>query len=355
MAVASRLSVASYRVGKKILVDTQKAGLINSPMLGTRRGVVQQQSTTRRGSRFVHGLVLLCCLIFAVVLMGFSLRWEVQLKNQGGVPGHFDEARPLPLVRTDKKLMRKTKNKKMKKTTIGASNNAVVKLLQPNELKLPTPIIVMGMMKAGTTSIYGYFKCGLDPKMAKLSHYDCNHKKNTPQEKIGLACGKRIRRNLTKMKPRKSAFDTIDGFHLYAEIDGQEKNGGMTLPQWDYLDEVYDQFPMATWILNVRKPEMWLNSVDRWLDLRQRFIDNPYLPDLPRGVGVDDKDMIRFYLRQAERIREFCESHPGLSCVEVNIDQPDAGDIMENAFGIPETCWGNRNANANGTAIWSPM
>jgi hypothetical protein len=43
----------------------------------------------------------------------------------------------------------------------------------------------MGKMKSGTTSIYGYFKCGLDPKMAKLSHYDCNHKKNTPQEKIG--------------------------------------------------------------------------------------------------------------------------------------------------------------------------
>ena len=293
--------------------------------------------------------------------MRLSTRWEVQLKNQrGAITGlhnNIDKARPLPLVRTEKKLMRNTKEKKIKKATTGASasHHAIVKLLQPNELKLPTPIIVMGMMKAGTTSIYGYFKCGLDPKMAKLSHYDCNHKKNTPQEKIGLACGKRIRRNLTKMKPRKSAFDTIDGFHLYAEIDGQEKNGGMTLPQWDYLNEVYDQFPMATWILNVRQPEMWLNSVDRWLDLRQRFIDNPYLPDLPRGVGKDDKDMIRFYLRQAERIREFCASHPNLSCVEVNIDQPDAGDIMENSFGIPTTCWGNRNANANGTAIWSPI
>lgn len=223
-----------------------------------------------------------------------------------------------------------------------------MELFQPSDLKLPTPIIVMGMMKAGTTSIYGYFRCGLDPKTSKLSHYDCRPGKD-PQ-KIGMACGKRIRRNLTKM--RRAAFDSMDNFTLYAEIDGQEMSGGMTLPQWDYIEQIYEHFPSATWILNVRSPEKWLNSVDRWLDLRQRFIDNPYLPDLPRGVGRDDKDMIRFYLRQAERIREFCASHPSLSCVEVPIDSPDAGAIMEEAFGIPKQCYGNRNSN-NGTAIWS--
>jgi hypothetical protein len=46
-------------------------------------------------------------------------------------------------------------------------------LFQPSDLRLPTPILVMGLMKAGTTSIYGYFRCGLDPKISKLSHYDC--------------------------------------------------------------------------------------------------------------------------------------------------------------------------------------
>ena len=46
-------------------------------------------------------------------------------------------------------------------------------LFQPSELHLPTPILVMGLMKAGTTSIYGYFRCGLDPTTTKLSHYDC--------------------------------------------------------------------------------------------------------------------------------------------------------------------------------------
>ncbi len=225
-------------------------------------------------------------------------------------------------------------------------------LLDPTELKLPTPILVMGLMKAGTTSIFGYFQCGLDPQAStgRLSHYDCKHPSGRNHEKIGMACGKRIRRNLTKF--HKAAFDTIDNFTLYAELDAQENNGGMTLPQWDYLEPIYQQFPNATWILNWREPTRWLDSVNRWKDLRKRFVQNAYLPDLPSGVGDDDQDMIHFYEQQAQRIRDFTRDHPSLSLVEVAIDSSDAGIIMERAFGISKSCWRTRNVN-NGTAIWS--
>lgn len=238
-------------------------------------------------------------------------------------------------------------------------------LLHPNDLKLPTPIIVMGLMKAGTTSIYSYFKCGLDPKTSKLSHYDCrpgpptsssnnhNNHNNNNALSIGMSCGKRMRRNLTKLKTKRPAFDTFDDFTLYAELDAQENNGGMTLPQWSYLKDIYEQFPNATWILNIwSHPTKWIQSVDKWQDLRQRFVDNAYLPDLPAGVGKDDKDMIRFYTVQAQRIREFVATHPSLHFVEVEIDMPNAGQIMQDAFGITKECWGKWNVN-NGTAIWT--
>jgi hypothetical protein len=91
-------------------------------------------------------------------------------------------------------------------------------MFQPHELKLSAPFIVMGLMKAGTTSVYGYFQCGLDPNTSKLSHYDCKPKGMDPG-KIGMACGKRMRRNLTKN--HKPAFDTMDDFTLYAELDAQ--------------------------------------------------------------------------------------------------------------------------------------
>ena len=219
--------------------------------------------------------------------------------------------------------------------------------LKPSELKVPAPVIVMGLMKAGTTSIYGYFKCGLDPKASKISHYNCNNERGGT-----MSCGKRIRRNITKMKVK--AFDSIDMFHVYTELDGQEYHGGITVPQWQFLDEIYTHFPNATWIMNLRDPRDWLRSIDRWQDLRQRFIDNSFQPILPKGKGGDDNDMIQFYQTQAQKVRDFAEKHPSLTLIEVKIDSPDAGTIMEDAFGIPaDVCWKKRNANNDGNAIWA--
>jgi hypothetical protein len=230
------------------------------------------------------------------------------------------------------------------------SNIKPHRLLKPEELKLATPIIVMGLMKAGTTSIFGYFKCGLDPKHSKLSHYNCND----PAKKRGtMSCGKRMRRNVTKMK-NTTAFHTMDMFHLYSELDGQEYNGGISVPQWHFIQAVHDNFPNATWILNLRDPHDWLKSINRWQDLRQRFIDNPFKPDLPIGVGGDDNDMIKFYNAQAQKIRDFAAEHPSHNLVEVQIDSPEAGEVMEDAFGISaDACWKKRNGNHDGKAIWS--
>lgn len=219
--------------------------------------------------------------------------------------------------------------------------------LRPDQLKVPTPIIVMGLMKAGTTSIYGYFRCGL-VETTRMAHYDC--KPGQEPSKIGMACGKRMRRNISKY--HKPAFYSMDQFQVYAELDAQELKGGMTLPQWDYLDQIYQHFPNATWILNWREPTKWLDSVNRWKDLRQRFVDNPFIPELPRGKGDDDQDMLNFYRRQAERVRDFAQNHTSLSLVELPIDSPNAGQNMEDAFGISKQCWKNRNVN-NGTAIWT--
>ena len=313
------------------------------------RNTPRQRSYQRWGSRRIL-FVLCACLIF---WFGF-ISGLFACHHGFGLKIEFTAHHPLPAeVSTPKTesinaIMNAT-------TTVDAdvqddkpNQPPDVIPLKPDELKLPTPIIVMGLMKAGTTSIYGYFKCGLDPKHSKLSHYNCNAKKKGSV----MSCGKRMRRNIQKYK--KPAFDSIDMFTLYAELDGQEKNGGITVPQYHFLDEIHDHFPNATWILNLRNPQDWLRSIDRWQDLRQRFIDNPFWPDLPKGTGADDKDMIFFYNQQAQRIRNFVKEHPSHHLVEVAIDQPNAGQIMEDAFGISdEACWRKRNVNNNGEAVWT--
>ena len=107
----------------------------------------------------------------------------------------------------------------------------------------------------------------------------------------------------------------------------------------------------STWILNLRNPDEWLKSIDRWKDLRQRLIDFPGGSEFPRKTGMNDSEMIDFYNRQAQRVRDFVEDHPSHTLVEVTIDQPNAGQVMEDAFGISSSCWGARNVN-NGSAIW---
>jgi Sulfotransferase domain len=233
--------------------------------------------------------------------------------------------------------------------TLAPSNNnppKVVTKLRPNQLKLPTPIIVMGLPKAGITSIYGFFQCGLTDD-AKLSHYDCKPGTVFNPDKIGMACGKRMRRNLEKYKV--TAFDGMDTFHVYTELDSQEKQGGITLPQWRYLQEMHDHYPNATWILNTRDEQSWLQSVDKWKDLRQRFINHHIHPEFPGGVGKKDEEMINFYRLQARRVRDFVSHYPSHSLVQVQIDSPNAGKVMEDAFGITKDCWGVWNANSYGT------
>ena len=237
------------------------------------------------------------------------------------------------------------KSKKLTQTTYNESEQQDKKL-KPHELTLSTPILVMGLQKAGTTSIYSYFKCGMD---GALSHYDCKPDPRRPGE-IGMACGKRLRRNIEKFQ--KPAFDEIDHFDLYAELDAQENNGGITLPQWNFVQQMHDHFPNATWILNLRDPQAWLRSVDRWQDLRQRFIGYLGGVDFPKGRGAKDEEMVAFYKVQAQRIRDFVKDHPSITLVEVQIDSPEAGQVMEDAFGISKKCWGNKNAN-NGAAFWT--
>jgi len=227
--------------------------------------------------------------------------------------------------------------------------------LSPQKLEkfASTPIIVVGMMKAGTTSIFGYFKCGMrNEDYGLLSHYDCKPSKHLKREDVlpRMPCGSRMRNNIGR--PEVEPFTGMDQFLLYAEIDAQERHGGMTLPQWEFLDQIHGQFPNATFVLNLRDPKHWMKSIDKWKDLRQRFIDIHIPEILPRGVGANDTDLETFYLAQAQRVRDFVADHPTHELVEVPIESPSAGQIMQDSFGITKECWGVRNSNAEGFAAW---
>ncbi len=48
-------------------------------------------------------------------------------------------------------------------------------------------------------------------------------------------------------------------------------------------------------------------------------------------------------LSQSRQVREFVDQHPTHRLVEVETDQPSAGRVMDDTFGIDRSCWGHGN------------
>jgi len=159
---------------------------------------------------------------------------------------------------------------------------------------------------------------------------------------------------MNNLRNKKDAFDGMDSFALYAEIDGQI-DSGMIIPQWTNLHEIHKQFPRATFILNMRDPKKWIKSIDNWTDLRQRFIDLDLGRAFPKGAGKTDPELEAFYLLQAQKVRDFVKSFKSHELVEIDIGSEDTGQIMQDSFGITKDCWGIRNSNSNGDAVWKML
>lgn len=215
-----------------------------------------------------------------------------------------------------------------------------------------TPIIVVGMMKAGTTSIFGYFRCGLRKEDESfISHYDCKPNIHN-RANIRMTCGRRMFHNLER---RQEAFDGMDNFAVYSEIDAQIDGAPhMFLPQYSYLHQIHKQYPRATFILNMRDPKSWIKSIDNWKDLRQKFIDID-LEDFKAGKGETDEELEEFYLLQAQKVRDFVKVFSSHELIEIDIVGEETGQIMQDSFGITKDCWGIRNSNPNGKAEWKML
>jgi len=191
---------------------------------------------------------------------------------------------------------------------------------------IPKPILVMGMPKAGTTSIFEYFKCG----NAKVSHWRCypNHK-----EKL---CGALIRDNISSNKP---PLQNTGDYEVYAQLDGDTY-----YPQMVALDEIHENYPNATFILNQRNVTAWINSIKHFTPGKGAYIEEYGAPK--QSLKAKSEEELRvMYRQQNERIYEFMGKYPSHILVEVSIEDVNAGTIMENAFGISEKCWGHANEN----------
>lgn len=207
-------------------------------------------------------------------------------------------------------------------------------------LRLPTPIIVVGLPKVGTSSIHAMFTCSGH----KSSHYCCCGSNKTHTDcKGGGGTNPRtfavcIRDNLKASKP---ILENCGDYEVYAQLDA-ESGKSIYLPQHDHLEELHNYAPNATFVLNLRPAQDWVDSVTHWFGLGGRFLKR-------FDINVQKMDrheaLRQIFDNHTARIRDFVQSHPSHKLVEVDISTPSAGQILANEFGMDVKCWGQHNQN----------
>ena len=125
-------------------------------------------------------------------------------------------------------------------------------------------------------------------------------------------------------------------YDVYTQMDGN-----CYFPQIESLQAIHNYYPDATFILNMRNATSWVNSV------RNQKGCHTY-PKCVKECMKDytDEQLINNYTKHIKRIHDFVTKYPSHTLVEIHLEDKNAGDIMENAFGInADKCWGMANVN----------
>jgi len=119
-------------------------------------------------------------------------------------------------------------------------------------------------------------------------------------------------------------------------------------PQMDYkavVRPILRQYPRARFILNVRDPAAWVQSVKNHNDMRAR-LTRADLPGLPPGTGHEDAELIDWLRRHWAAVERFfeCEgARERLLSFDIDQDSEAAKAQLEGFLGRQGVRWGKTN------------
>ncbi|KAL3907367.1 MAG: hypothetical protein SGARI_003571, partial [Bacillariaceae sp.] len=252
----------------------------------------------------------------------------------------------------------------------------------PETLRLPKPIINVGFPKAGTSTIFSFFHCnGLSGQ-----HWFCcddtkqKHPAWSTKRKLMSKCMIDNLINGTKVLEGCGDFDVyteINGPRYFRHTDGANllddgtvlpknrslgSNFRLFFPQHHQIERIHQDYPNATFILNLRPVDSWVASVMKWSqNLKYEILNEFFYRDQTRflfGNNFTETDFVSpffnaskhvpgllkmVYEYHTEFIRAWMAKHPEHALVEVDITQNETGRILADAFGLQEDCWGHFN------------
>jgi len=208
------------------------------------------------------------------------------------------------------------------------------------QIKIPYPVFSASLYKSGTTTIHEYFKCGGQ----KSVHFSAKG------QRTGPCLQRRIRQGLHPV------FQGCGGdtFDIYSDNAYLNPPKSCFDPSVHGLDAIYESYPNGTILMAVRDRQAWFDSVDRY-----RFPNWALLPflkscpdlwptqqqDTGNRTELTDEDILNFYDWHTEHVRNFAKQHPSMTYIEVTLESNQTASILEEAVGIPASCWGHSNVN----------
>ena len=112
---------------------------------------------------------------------------------------------------------------------------------------------------------------------------------------------------------------------------------------------------IGTFLLTFRDIEKWYHSITNWPpsdnDHGPRMSDglrHANITGLPPGVGNNVEEFGTWFCGHVRRVREVVgrDDYPQhRTLIEIDIDDPNAGAFVADAFDVDEGCWGRRNVN----------
>lgn len=181
---------------------------------------------------------------------------------------------------------------------------------------------VVGMPKSGTSSIAQFFRCG----GYRVSHQTCGSQ----------TCARCIWNNL---QDGRAILHGCDQYDVYTQLDedGLGQDHFCFFPQLN-LTRLHQAYPSSTFILNVRNPIHWVDSVNDWNSLRTR-LSRCHLGSYNLQ---EDGQLVAFYRAHNEYVRAFAHAS-GHRLLEVDIE--GNGSALAVHTNIHPSCYAQVNAN----------
>eukprot|EP00581_Thalassiosira_minuscula_P020191 CAMPEP_0183720338 /NCGR_PEP_ID=MMETSP0737-20130205/12976_1 /TAXON_ID=385413 /ORGANISM="Thalassiosira miniscula, Strain CCMP1093" /LENGTH=306 /DNA_ID=CAMNT_0025950185 /DNA_START=271 /DNA_END=1191 /DNA_ORIENTATION=+ len=203
--------------------------------------------------------------------------------------------------------------------------------------KLRPPFINLGFPKTGTTSLHSFFACAGYRSM----HYRCGP---------SVACAECIRSSVEEGKGNKPLANCGKA-EAYSQLDNGSHGN---FPQVQYLEQIVESYPNATFLLTFRNVSNWYHSLTHWppintegqLHMSDGLMIANILPEFPSGVGNNEEEFSAWFCTHVERVREVI-SRLNRTLVEIDIDNPNVAEYVTDVFDIHTSCWGHTNINKN--------